>query len=695
METIVVDNNSRDNSVAMVKNDFPDTIIIKNEINIGYAKAVNQGIKLSRGRYILVLNADVIVKGNAIASLVTYMNNHPKVGIAGPKLLYPDGRLQWSCRTFYNFKIILLRRTFLSRLFPKNKIVSDHMMYTIDHNNELEVDWLLGASLMVRKTAIDQVGLMDERYFLYFEDVDWCNKMKKAGWGVSYVPESEIIHYHRQGSRSEGTFSKDLFVHLLSSMHYFDKWNRNFNKLKHFLSFISTLIYIMIDAMIIVSSFSMAYLIRASVQHYLQKPLYPLSAYYPLIIAFSVVLIAALYMSGMYDRYQRHQRMEIFYVILKSSAFASVAMFLLLLLSQSYSIGYHYSRMVLFGFLAIQLILMTAVYKFRFFIAGYIWEKRFNLKRALIVGDDQAALELKDELSEAPHYGYEIVGLVKTADVPPPDNAAYRFIGRVHSLLDLCKREQINEVFFVNLNKYFEKAIYPIICCKNKLIDVKIITDNMDIMTLDSKFQDFAGFPCLNLTCRPGYYIGLGVKRISDVIISFSALLLLLPLYLLISLVLKIQGPRVHLIEKRVGKKGKIFSMYKFDTFQDPSGDAVSLKGGNPAKQKISSFRKVLRKYNLDEIPQLFNVLKGEMSFIGPRPALPEEVVKDNDLHKARLEAKPGITGLWQIDKTRKWKLDEMVRMDIFYILNRSLLLDLKILLRTPGAILKGTGYLW
>ena len=199
---------------------------------------------------------------------------------------------------------------------------------------------------------------------------------------------------------------------------------------------------------------------------------------------------------------------------------------------------------------------------------------------------------------------------------------------------------------------------------------MKIISDNIDIMTLDSRFQDFAGFPCLNLTCRPGHYIGLGVKRIGDVIISLSALLLLLPVYLFISLVLKIQGPRVHLIEKRVGKKGKLFSMFKFETFQNPSEDTLSRKNGSHDRQNISSFRKFLRKYNLDEIPQLFNVLKGEMSFIGPRPALPGEVVKDNDVHKARLEVKPGITGLWQIDKTRKWKLDEMVRMDIFYILN-------------------------
>ena len=119
--------------------------------------------------------------------------------------------------------------------------------------------------------------------------------------------------------------------------------------------------------------------------------------------------------------------------------------------------------------------------------------------------------------------------------------------------------------------------------------------------------------------------------------------------------------------------------------------DGRLFKAENDAR--VTRLGRFLRKYNIDEIPQFVNILKGEMSFIGPRPPLPEEVAQYEKWHKARLEVKPGVTGLWQVDKERKWKFDEMVRLDIHYILNWSLLMDFKILLRTPGAILRGTGF--
>jgi GT2 family glycosyltransferase len=201
-ETIVVDNASTDGSPQFIRTHFPQVQVIENERNLGFAKAANIAYEKSTAEFCFFMNPDIIIKSNSVRRLWKYLLD--QVAIVFPKLYNLDGSLQYSCRTFYTIPIVLLRRTWLGKLFPNSKIVRDHLMVDWDHNSPREVDWALGASMMLRKSAIGNGKPFDERFFLYFEDVDLCCRMKMGGWHVIYYPKAEMIHHHIRHSASKG-----------------------------------------------------------------------------------------------------------------------------------------------------------------------------------------------------------------------------------------------------------------------------------------------------------------------------------------------------------------------------------------------------------------------------------------------------------------------------------------------------------
>ncbi|MDO9464615.1 MAG: glycosyltransferase family 2 protein [bacterium] len=195
LEVFVVDNSSSDKSMEVLENEFPQVKIIKNKENLGFARANNQAIKQSRGRYVLMLNPDTIVLPNALDIMVEFMDEHTEAGACGPKLLNPDGSLQPSCRSFPTLLTTLFEETLLNRIFPKNRVIGEYRMGYWDHGDIWEVDQPMGSALMVRREAIEQVGLLDEQFFIYYEEVDWCYRMKKRSWKVFFLPQAQIIHY--------------------------------------------------------------------------------------------------------------------------------------------------------------------------------------------------------------------------------------------------------------------------------------------------------------------------------------------------------------------------------------------------------------------------------------------------------------------------------------------------------------------
>lgn len=227
-EIIVVDNASRDESVSFLRSDFPEVQVVANTENLGLAAGVNKGIGQARGKYYLVLNPDIIALPDAVKKLVAFMEANPKVGIAGGQLISPNGKIQYSCYRFYRPMTILYRRTFLGRSPAGRRDNDRFLMRDFDHKTVKDVDWLMGACLIARASAVRQVGGMDERFFLYFEDVDWCRRFWLAKWRVTYVPVAQFSHYHQRSSEQSSPFglltNRAVRHHILSAVKYFGKY---------------------------------------------------------------------------------------------------------------------------------------------------------------------------------------------------------------------------------------------------------------------------------------------------------------------------------------------------------------------------------------------------------------------------------------------------------------------------------------
>jgi len=168
--------------------------------NLGYARGVNEGIRAAREEQVLILNPDILVSAGSIETLMRCAEEHPRAGIVAPRLLNADGTLQLSARRFYTWKTLLLRRAPLGPYAARSRALRDHLMADWDHADTRPVDWVLGAAMLARKRAIRDVGLMDERYFLYFEDVDWCQRMWRHGYEVLYCADATMVHEHARAS---------------------------------------------------------------------------------------------------------------------------------------------------------------------------------------------------------------------------------------------------------------------------------------------------------------------------------------------------------------------------------------------------------------------------------------------------------------------------------------------------------------
>ncbi|TAL19753.1 glycosyltransferase family 2 protein [Patescibacteria group bacterium] len=227
LETVVVDNASTDGSAEMTLSEFPEARLIRAERNLGYAGGNNLGLKYAVGRYVMIMNPDILIWPGSLEALVSYLDAHPAVGLAGPRLTNPDGSVQPSCYRFHTPAIPVYRRTILGALPPARRALADFLMEDFDHQSEREVDWLLGGALCARRQAVEEVGPLDESFFLYFDDTDWCRRFWEKGWRVVYYPGSVMVHFHERASIGgvlELLRNPMARVHLKSAFHYFRKY---------------------------------------------------------------------------------------------------------------------------------------------------------------------------------------------------------------------------------------------------------------------------------------------------------------------------------------------------------------------------------------------------------------------------------------------------------------------------------------
>ena len=352
------------------------------------------------------------------------------------------------------------------------------------------------------------------------------------------------------------------------------------------------------------------------------------------------------------------------------------------------------------------------------FRTGQIMVRRrgINLIPTLIVGRGSEAALCIQEMRARPELGYRIIGLVENGRFDQSAPASFEgvpVIGDLKSLPEVIRASRANEVIISDPNVPGE-ALFDVMIQtgRRRGVEFRIAPTLLNCLPSKTEIDQVGSLPMVTLFRSPLSNGARIVKRASDLFIAALALTLLAPLWLLIALLIKLdsRGP-IFYKQERVGMDGRVFLFYKFRSMQVGSDDAThreyqrayisgqaesnlgdddrpvfKLRGD----QRITRTGKLLRKTSLDELPQLFNVLRGDMSVVGPRPPIPYEVENYQLWHRKRLDMKPGITGLWQVSGRNRLPFDEMVRMDLYYIENWSLLLDIKIILQTLPVMWRG-----
>lgn len=364
---------------------------------------------------------------------------------------------------------------------------------------------------------------------------------------------------------------------------------------------------------------------------------------------------------------------------------------------------------VLIGTAALRFVMRT--------VQTFVRSRQINLIPTLVVGRGAEASLFIREMRERPSLGYRVIGVVDTTigdaqvsyeDVP--------VIGTLESLPEVIRDSGANEVIIadsqVNGDALFEVMMR---CGRRRGVEFRIAPSLFNCLPRKTEIDQIGVLPMIRLFREPLSNGARILKRTFDLVVAALAILLLLPLWLLIALLIKLDSKgRVFYTQERVGMDGRLFLLYKFRTMH-ANADAelhreyqrafiagrAEANLGNEVKPtyklladpRITRIGKLLRRTSLDEVPQLLNVLSGDMSLVGPRPPIPYEVEAYELWHRKRLDMKPGLTGLWQVSGRNRLPFEEMVRLDLFYIENWSLLLDLKIILRTGFVMLGGEGH--
>jgi hypothetical protein len=664
-ETVVVDNASEDGTCAFVRGRFPDVRLIENAANLGYSRAVNQGIEAGRGRFALILNPDIEVHDGAIAGLCSFMEDHPDAGIAGSKLLNEDGSVQHSCRRFYSLWTLLLRRTVLGKVFPKSREISRYLMLDFDHESSREVDWLIGACMMVRREALSDIGLMDERFFLYFEDVDWCYRAWRSDWKVYYVADSVMTHRY---ARESASTSKLLLAHVLSMLRYYEKWGRLIYAMKKYRHVVLVTLLLLSDLVAINGSFGLAYVIRSSLRGLLEKPLFGVGVYRPFLIFANIVILFSFAFFGLYGRrIERESGPDIFLRIFR----AGVAAGIVLMASTYLTSQTLYSRVLVASFLVLLVLSASALRVAGKTIHRALRAGRFDLSRVAVVGTGPEAVDLATRLVERRELGYDLVGLVATG--PDHPDAGFPVIGSLDRLPALVQEQRIAEVVFADPDIPNDAVAGFLLAARKSTVDVRMVSGLSGILTRRAKVEEFLDLPVVTFEREALMKAGAGVKRALDVAGALLVLIIWSPVLAVQALVTGARGRAPLRRVPRLGAGGEIFRAFAL-----------------PEVRRPSALRRFADRHCLTRVPGVLNVLRGEMSMVGPEALPPEALDALGPAARVRLDARPGIMSLSGAPTTGGDRAAEADRLEAYYVQNWSLGGDARIVLRWIGRALAG-----
>jgi exopolysaccharide biosynthesis polyprenyl glycosylphosphotransferase len=342
-------------------------------------------------------------------------------------------------------------------------------------------------------------------------------------------------------------------------------------------------------------------------------------------------------------------------------------------------------------------------------LARYVRAKGMNYRTIVVVGTGRRAREIVRLIEEHKYWGYKILGFISDGHRVPNGMGGYKVLGNLADLKRMIEQgtgrngEAIDEIVFAVTRRQLEASRSIFRVCEELGIRTRIAINFFPTRNARVEFEELDGVPMVSFATTPSNATHLAIKRALDVVLAVGLLVLLAPMLVVTALAIRLSSPGSVLFhQERIGLNGRIFTLYKFRTMiEDAHRKRVEVSHLNEmagpvfkmkADPRVTVVGRFLRKFSLDELPQLWNVLKGDMSLVGPRPPIPEEVSLYERWQKRRLSMKPGLTCLWQISGRNNVDFDRWMELDLQYIDNWSPSLDLKILLRTIPVVLSGRG---
>ena len=640
----------------MLRKRFPEIHLIVNHENRGFAKANNQALAVAKGRFICLINPDTLVREDTFQSCLDYMRSHADAGMVGCKVLNADGSLQLACRRSFPTPWVGLTKALgFSALFPKSRLFGRYNLTYLDPDSISEVEAISGSFMMVRREVIEQVGFLDEAFFMYGEDLDWCYRIHQAGWKIIYLPTTQIIHYKGRSAK-EAPFDNlrifysamQLFVrkHFRTGTRFLPQWflmlgiwlRAGFG----FLSQISRrLVVPLIDFLFLQIGLALAILI------WLKTPQY-WSRYLIINGIYTMIWLGCFWGMGLYRRGRF------------SSSNAIGAVFFGFLINSSVTFfipGYQFSRavMLIAAFLdglflgSWRLILRVTTRKSRSrFLSRF--GRSLVSRRSLIVGTGIASRRIMAQLRRHPETGYEVIGYLSLHGNQSNHEAdeSLPLLGNINDIERVASAHRIHEVIFPAEAVSYERVLDLMAKSKALHLEFKMVPRETDVLIGKSNVDSFDNLTLMDLEYPVYQGWNMLFKRLFDLFCSVC-LLPLTPVFYFY--VMAMPGWRI--------RKQKI---------SDGFGGALTIYQMTGNWKKMNSFFQI---FSL--IPF---VLLGRLSIIGS-----EIRAFQPDLSGRGI--KPGLTGLVQVNRSKKLTEEEKKRYTIYYMRNYSIFLDIEILLKT------------
>lgn len=620
-EIFVVDNASDDGSIEMLRSQFPDVITIENNKNLGFARANNIALAKSSGEYMLLMNPDTLVQEDTIDVMITAFENDPEIGMAGCKILNPDGTLQLACRRgFPTPWVAFTKISGLSSIFPRTKLFGKYNVTYRDPDGSYDVDAISGSFMMIRRKAYEQIGGLDESFFMYGEDLDWCYRIQTAGWKIRYVADTKIIHYKGESTRRSDideirTFYKAMSVFVKKNISRSSVVIGLLNAtiwMRALLAWGHRSIYGIVPAAV---DFIIVNLTMIAAEYFWLGRIFHFPDYaYPIImIVPPLILISAITLLGGYTRHR---------LSVSRSFIGVVTTFVLISAITFFFKDYAFSRMVVIISGGLSLVLIPGWRLLvRLFggVPGMGGLFRLSPRRTVIVGINTLTPEIIKKLRKRIQDSYHIVGIIDTTRQRLGEYVnGIPVIGSIKNIGKVVQEYRISDVIFLPETISYGEILSVISKSNDRSVNYKLIPTDMEVVIGKGTIDQLDEVPLIEIEYNINRQLNQVLKRVFDITLGILLLLSIYPFRTLL-----------------VGRK----------------------------KRNAGNW--------VDQLPK---IVSGTMSFVGP----PADTIGPD----GTFLGKPGLTGLVQMQRGNELDPGDIHNYNIYYAKNQSFFMDVEILLK-------------